>query len=52
MLIHLAATLKKSVTWGRGGGGGREHFKIFLRYLLGVKNLYTSQWIHVTCTQA
>ena len=49
MLIHLSATLKKSVTWG---GGGREHFHLFLRSLLGVKTLYTSQWIHVTCTQA
>ena len=34
MLIHLSATLKKSVTWG---GGGREHFHLFLRSLLGVK---------------
>ena len=52
MLIHLSATLKKSVTWGGGGGGEREHFHLFLRSLLGVKTLYTSQWIHVTCTQA
>ena len=44
--------IKEKCDVGAGGGGGREHFHLFLRSLLGVKTLYTSQWIHVTCTQA
>ena len=38
MLIHLLAILKKSVTWGGGGKGGKETFSSFPKFFAWCQN--------------